>query len=66
MVDRQQLQPRQRDYQLEMWQAIFRSEADRSGTRVGGRSRHEYDRVYLHDLLWQQDAEGFKRRLVSF
>src|SRR5512132_1820578 len=23
-------------------------------------------RVYLHDLLWQQDAEGFKRRLDRF
>jgi hypothetical protein len=23
-------------------------------------------RVYLHDLLWQQDAEGFKRRLDTF
>ena len=23
-------------------------------------------RVYLHDLLWQQDAEGFKRRLDQF
>jgi hypothetical protein len=23
-------------------------------------------RVYLHDLLWQQDAEGFKRRLDAF
>lgn len=23
-------------------------------------------RVYLHDLLWQQDAEGFKRRLDKF
>jgi hypothetical protein len=23
-------------------------------------------RVYLHDLLWQQDAEGFKQRLNTF
>ncbi len=23
-------------------------------------------RVYLHDLLWQQDAEGFKKRLDTF
>jgi Cellulase (glycosyl hydrolase family 5) len=23
-------------------------------------------RVFLHDLLWQQDAEGFKRRIDSF
>ena len=23
-------------------------------------------RVFLHDLLWQQDAEGFKRRLDQF
>ena len=23
-------------------------------------------RVYLHDLLWQQDPEGFKRRLNEF
>src|SRR5215216_3391363 len=23
-------------------------------------------RVFLHDLLWQQDAEGFKRRLNTF
>ena len=23
-------------------------------------------RVYLHDLLWQQDSEGFKRRLDQF
>ncbi|HEY8185153.1 MAG TPA: hypothetical protein VIF64_03735 [Pyrinomonadaceae bacterium] len=23
-------------------------------------------RVFLHDLLWQQDAEGFKRRLDTF
>jgi hypothetical protein len=23
-------------------------------------------RVYLHDLLWQQDAEGFKQRLDAF
>lgn len=23
-------------------------------------------RVYLHDLLWQQDAEGFKKRLDKF
>ena len=23
-------------------------------------------RVFLHDLLWQQDAEGFKQRLNQF
>src|ERR1700748_2310097 len=53
--------------QLEMWQAdtfdpklidLELSWAESLGMNTM--------RVFLHDLLWQQDAEGFKRRIDTF
>jgi len=53
--------------QLEMWQAdTFDPETiDRElgwAEEIGMNTM----RVFLHDLLWQQDAEGFKRRIDQF
>lgn len=53
--------------QLEMWQADSfdpkRIELELGWAEGLGMNTM---RVYLHDLLWEQDAEGFKRRLDQF
>ena len=53
--------------ELEMWQADSfdprRIDLEVGWARSLGMNTM---RVYLHDLLWQQDAEGFKRRLNTF
>src|ERR1044072_6277122 len=53
--------------QLEMWQAGS-FDSKRIDLEVGGAESLGMNtmRVFLHDLLWQQDAEGFKRRLDQF
>jgi hypothetical protein len=53
--------------ELEMWQAdsFDESEIDKElgwAESLGLNSM----RVFLHDLLWQQDAEGFKKRISVF
>lgn len=53
--------------ELEMWQADTfdpkRIDAELGWAESLGMNTM---RVFLHDLLWQQDAEGFKRRLNTF
>jgi hypothetical protein len=53
--------------ELEMWQADSfdpkRIDLELGWAQTLGMNTM---RVYLHDLLWQQDAEGFKRRLDQF
>src|SRR5262245_6269662 len=53
--------------ELEMWQADTfdpkRIDAELGWAAAIGMNTM---RVYLHDLLWQQDAEGFKKRLDKF
>jgi len=53
--------------QLEMWQAES-FDPKRIDLELGWAESLGMNtmRVYLHDLLWQQDAEGFKRRLDEF
>jgi hypothetical protein len=53
--------------QLEMWQADT-FDPRRIDLELGWAEGLGMNtmRVYLHDLLWQQDAEGFKRRLDTF
>ena len=53
--------------QLEMWQADS-FDPKRIDLELGWAESLGMNtmRVYLHDLLWQQDAEGFKRRLDTF
>jgi hypothetical protein len=53
--------------ELEMWQAdTFDSkEIDKEFGWAEGLGMNTM-RVFLHDLLWQQDAEGFKKRLDTF
>ena len=53
--------------QLEMWQAES-FDPKRIDLELGWAEELGMNtmRVYLHDLLWQQDAEGFKRRLDEF
>jgi hypothetical protein len=53
--------------QLEMWQADT-FDPKRIDLELGWAESLGMNtmRVYLHDLLWQQDAEGFKRRLHTF
>jgi hypothetical protein len=53
--------------QLEMWQADS-FDPKRIDLELGWAEGLGMNtmRVYLHDLLWQQDAEGFKRRLDTF
>jgi hypothetical protein len=53
--------------QLEMWQADT-FDPRRIDLELGWAAGLGMNtmRVYLHDLLWQQDAEGFKRRLDEF
>jgi hypothetical protein len=53
--------------ELEMWQAdtFDPQEIDRElgwAQAIGMNTM----RVFLHDLLWQQDAEGFKKRMDTF
>jgi hypothetical protein len=53
--------------QLEMWQADS-FDPKRIDLELGWAESLGMNtmRVYLHDLLWQQDSEGFKRRLDTF
>lgn len=53
--------------QLEMWQADS-FDPKRVDLELGWAASLGMNtmRVYLHDLLWEQDAEGFKRRLDQF
>ena len=53
--------------QLEMWQAeTFDPETiDRELGWAAGIGMNTV-RVYLHDLLWQQDSEGFLKRVDQF
>lgn len=53
--------------QLEMWQAES-FDPKRIDLELGWAESLGMNtmRVFLHDLLWQQDAEGFKRRLDQF
>ena len=53
--------------QLEMWQADS-FDPQRIDLELGWAEGLGMNtmRVYLHDLLWKQDAEGFKRRLDQF
>lgn len=53
--------------QLEMWQADS-FDPKRIDQELGWAESLGMNtmRVFLHDLLWQQDAEGFKRRVDQF
>jgi hypothetical protein len=53
--------------QLEMWQADS-FDPKRIDLELGWAESLGMNtmRVFLHDLLWQQDSEGFKRRLDQF
>lgn len=53
--------------QLEMWQAATFDPA-RIDTELGWAAAIGMNtmRVFLHDLLWQQDSEGFKQRIHHF
>ena len=53
--------------QLEMWQADS-FDPKRIDLELGWAESLGMNtmRVFLHDLLWQQDAEGFKRRMDQF
>jgi hypothetical protein len=53
--------------ELEMWQAETFDPA-RIDTELGWAEALGMNtmRVYLHDLLWQQDSEGFKKRIDTF
>jgi len=58
-----QLCPATASNQLEMWQAeTFNPKQDRQGL-AWARTRHEHGARILHDLLWQDDPEGFKTRI---
>lgn len=53
--------------QLEMWQAdTFDAPAIDKELGWAEALGMNTMRVFLHDLLWQQDAEGFKKRLDAF
>jgi len=53
--------------QLEMWQApsFDSQQIDKELGWAEGLGMNTM-RVFLHDLLWQQDADGFKKRLNQF
>lgn len=53
--------------ELEMWQAdtFDAAEIDKELGWAEGLGMNTM-RVFLHDLLWQQDAEGFKKRIDQF
>ena len=59
--------PRSAINQLEMWQeATFNPEQiDQEFTWAEGLGMNTM-RVFLHDLLWQQDASGFQKRIDQF
>jgi hypothetical protein len=59
--------PRTAINQLEMWQeASFNpAEIDQELTWAEGMGMNTM-RVFLHDLLWQQDAVGFQKRINEF
>ncbi len=53
--------------QLEMWQAeTFDSAAIEREVVLAASLGMNTLRVYLHDLLWQQDPEGFQKRIDIF
>ena len=53
--------------QLEMWQAVsFDEETIRRELGWAGELGFNSVRVYLHDLLWDQDSGGFLKRVESF
>jgi len=53
--------------QLEMWQAetFDPQEIDREFSWAESLGMNTM-RVFLHDLIWQQDATGFKKRIDAF
>lgn len=53
--------------QLEMWQAdtFNPAQIDQELSWAAGIGMNTM-RVYLHDLLWEQDADGFKKRIDQF
>jgi Cellulase (glycosyl hydrolase family 5) len=53
--------------ELEMWQADT-FDPERIDTELGWAEGLGMNtmRVFLHDLLWQQDADGFKKRMNTF
>src|SRR5258708_24434336 len=53
--------------QLEMWQADT-FDPQRIDLELGWAQQLGMNtmRVFLHDLLWQQDARGFKKRIDTF
>lgn len=59
--------PRSAINELEMWQeATFNAEQiDQELGWAEGLGMNTM-RVFLHDLLWQQDADGFKKRIEQF
>ena len=59
--------PRSAINELEMWQeATFRPEQIDEELRWAESLGMNTMRVFLHDLLWQQDAGGFKKRIDQF
>ncbi len=59
--------PATAENQLEMWQAATfdRERIDKELGWAEGIGMNTM-RVFLHDLLWQQDSEGFKQRISDF
>src|ERR1700685_2159232 len=53
--------------ELEMWQAET-FDPKRIDTELGWAQGLGMNtmRVFLHDLLWEQDSEGFKKRIDAF
>ena len=59
--------PRSAINELEMWQeATFNPEQINEELGWAESLGMNTMRVFLHDLLWQQDAEGFKKRIDQF
>ena len=59
--------PRSAINELEMWQeATFNPEQIDQELGWAESLGMNTMRVFLHDLLWQQDAEGFKKRIDQF
>jgi len=67
VAGREQLRSRSAINQLEMWQeATFNpEEIDKELTWAESLGMNTM-RVFLHDLLWQQDAAGFQKRIDQF
>jgi hypothetical protein len=59
--------PADADNELEMWQAATfnPAEIDKELSWAEGLGMN-VARVFLHDLLWQQDPDGFRRRIDRF